>query len=104
LNILLGLLAPSGSAQHAIQTIHRTSRWLRGRAAERFWDTYQDSREWDEDDSRKSEVPSYVPGKWDAARYALPMEVRVHLGINWLRLQNMDEAMVSTLTLVQVGD
>ena len=100
MNILLGLLAPSGSAQHAIQTIHRTSRWLRGRAAESFWDTYQDSREWDEDDSRKSEVPSYVPGKWDAARYALPMEVRVHLGINWLRLQNMDEAMVLTLTLV----
>lgn len=32
------------------------------------------------------------------------MEVRVHLGINWLRLKNMDEAMVLPPCLLEVDD
>jgi hypothetical protein len=94
LNIFLGMLSNSGSPTDSIQIIHVTSRWLRGRSAETFWDNVNDSREWDENDLRRSEVPSYTAEKWDMSRYSLPIEIRVRLGINWIRAQNMDEAMV----------
>lgn len=82
------------SPLQSISTIHSTSRWLHGRSAETFWDLVTDSREWDEDDVRRSQVQSFEPGKWDPSRYSLPLEIRVHLGINWLRARNLAEAMV----------
>jgi hypothetical protein len=94
LNIFLGLI--SDSSIDSIRIIHSTSRWLRGRSSEAFWDTYQNSREWDEDDTRRSQVSQYTPGEWNESRYSLPMEIRVRLGINWLRMQNLPEAMVSS--------
>lgn len=94
MNIFLGLLSNSGHPLDSIRIIHTTSRWLRGRSSETFWDIINDSREWDEDDFRRSQVPSYISGKWDIERYSLPMEIRVRLGINWLRARNMNEAMV----------
>ena len=92
LNVLLGLLSNTGNPEHTIRIIHSTSRWLRGRSDELFWDTLNDSREWDNDDSRRSQFSGYVPGKWDSSSYSLPMEIRVRLGINWLRALNFVEA------------
>ena len=101
MNIFLGLI--SDSSIDSIRTIHSTSRWLRGRSSETFWDTCQDSREWDEDDTRRSQVSQYTPGEWDQSRYSLPMEIHVRLGISWLRIQNLPEAMVfSTKTRLMV--
>ena len=98
LNIYLGLLSNSRQQPtQSIRVIHSTSRWLHGRSAETFWDSLNDSREWDSDDSRRLQTRSYVPGKWDPSRYSLPMEIRVRLGINWLQAQNVNEAMVPSL-------
>ena len=74
MNIFLGLI--SDSSIDSIRVIHSTSRWLRGRSSETFWDTFQDSREWDEDDTRRSQIAKYKPGEWNVSRYSLPMEIR----------------------------
>lgn len=95
LNIYLGFLLEEGNGPTCISTIHVTSRWLRGRYAETFWNLGpDDSREWDKDDTRRREVVGYVPGTWDVSRYTLPIEIRVRLGIAWLLVRNFDEAMV----------
>lgn len=94
LNILLGLLPKTSDPLHAIQVIQTTSRWLRGRSDETFWDDYNDSREWDEDDSRRGLVKDYDPGRWNSSRYSLPIEIRVRLGIQHLSAKNLPEAMV----------
>jgi hypothetical protein len=95
LNIYLGFLLEEGNGPTCISTIHVTSRWLRGRYAETFWNLGpNDSREWDKDDTRRGEVVGYVPGTWDQSRYTLPVEIRVRLGIAWLLVRNFDEAMV----------
>jgi hypothetical protein len=95
LNILLGLLPKTGDPIQAIRLIHTTSRWLRGRSEETFWDDCGDSREWDENDLRRIKVKEYDAGKWDSSsRYSLPMEIRVRLGIQYLMASNLDEAMV----------
>lgn len=82
----------------AIRLIHSTSRWLRGRAEETFWDQVHDSREWDEpgDETRRGMMREYDPRKWDVSRYLLPMEIRVKLGIQYLMAKNLSEAMVSS--------
>jgi hypothetical protein len=94
LNIYLGLLSTSSQPKLSIDVIHSTSRWLHGRSSETFWDMQSDSREWDEDDTRKSQTLEYDPTKWDPSRYTLPIEIRVRLGINWVQAQNLSEAMV----------
>jgi hypothetical protein len=90
----MGLLSTSPSPNQSIRIIHSTSRWLRGRGEEVFWDNFKDSAEWDENEERKAQFVSYIPGRWDSSRYSLPMEIRIHLGINWLRTGNVEEAMV----------
>lgn len=102
MNIFLGFLSKSGSPLDTIVIIHITSRWLRGRSAETFWNALNDSREWDENDTRRLEVPSFVAEKWDSSRYSLPMEIRVRLGINWLSAKNFDEAMVSLVPSMNI--
>jgi hypothetical protein len=95
LNILLLLLAQSRSPMQSIRIIHSTSRWLQGRSSEIFWDNIADSREWDIDDSRRIAVKEFIPGVHPPSRYTLPMEIRVRLGVNWLRANNHPEAMVN---------
>ena len=92
----MGLLSDSPTPAQSIRIVHTTSRWLRGRSAEVFWDNFKNSGEWDEDDERRSQSPYYVHGKWDPSRYSLPIEIRVRLGINWLRTNNLEEAMVNS--------
>jgi hypothetical protein len=95
----MGLLSDSPTPEHSIRLIHSTSRWLRGRSGEVFWDNVNDSGEWDEGDERRSRSPYYAPGKGDVSRYTLPLEIRVRLGINWLRVNNLQEAIVSCFML-----
>jgi hypothetical protein len=104
LNILLGLVPKEGDPEQAIKLIHSTSRWLRGRAEETFWDQEHDSREWDEygDDTRRATVKDYDPRKWGASRYSLPMEIRVKLGIQYLLAKNFSEAMVLHLLFLRI--
>ena len=102
LNILLGLLPKTGDPMQAIRLIHTTSRWLRGRSEERFWDEFGDSREWDEDHSRRIKVKGYDAGKWDISRYALPIEIRVRLGIQYLLAKNLPEALVPSLPFSRI--
>jgi|SRR5579859_1713627 len=94
---MLLLLSTTATPIHSIRIIHSTSRWLRGRSSDTFWYSVTDSREWDEDDERRGQVDGYIPGKWSASRYTLPLEIRVRLGIAWLRGRNFDEALVSSL-------
>lgn len=97
LKFLVKMMAKAKQPERAIQTIHSTSRWLHGRSSETFWDLVQDSREWDENDSRRAQVQGYIPHEHPPSQYTLPLEIRVLLGLSWLQINNPTEAMVSLL-------
>jgi general transcription factor 3C polypeptide 3 (transcription factor C subunit 4) len=70
---------------NAIAAGKRLSRWVLGRKAESFWDTWNDDdREFDVDDERRLEVPGFESSGTpeDRAKYgeSLPIEIRVKLG------------------------
>src|SRR5579862_5063623 len=88
------MLVETKQYDRAIRTIHSTARWLHGRSNETFWEFFQDSREWDEDDSRREQVEGYIPHQHHPHQYTLPIEIRVGLGLSWLQLNNPDEAIV----------
>jgi general transcription factor 3C polypeptide 3 (transcription factor C subunit 4) len=98
LNIYVELYAYLGQYKSALWELRSLARWILGREQESWWDEVQDDdREWDEDDSRRIKEQRYTPGLAEAQRYGagLPLELRVKLGVYRLRLQNLDEAMVS---------
>ena len=82
----------------AISVCKRLSRWLLGRARERYWDQITDNDcEWDgEDDPRRCLVELYDAGDYEQASYGigLPLEIRAQLGVLRLRLGGCrDEAL-----------
>ncbi len=84
----------------AIEQIGIISRWLLGRKDEEFWSMYTSNDcEWDRDDSRRSRLPDFVPGKYPISTYGagLPLQFRVKLALCRLLSKGTDfeEALVS---------
>lgn len=97
INIYVELYAYIGQYSLAIQELRSMSRWALGREQENWWDQFvDDDREWDADDGRRLEVPSFDPNTFDIQLYGegLPLELRVKLGLYRLRLHGHEEAMV----------
>lgn len=74
----------------AISVLKKLARWLVGRETEDYWDEIvEDDREWDaEDEPRRVEVDSFRPQLFPIETYglALPLELRIKLGLCRLRL------------------
>ncbi|KAI0339047.1 TPR-like protein [Trametopsis cervina] len=45
--VLADLYNTTGKYEKAVETIRRGCRWLQGRAAQKYWDSIEDDREWD---------------------------------------------------------
>lgn len=95
------LLAHSERPRDAILQLKALSRRLLGRRGEVFWDQWQeDDREFDEDESRRMEVPEYHHGSVDHMAYGLglPKDLRVRLAIYRLTAGDTQEALVGGAT------
>lgn len=91
------LFSYCGEHAQALKELKSVSRWLLGRAGETYWDNVtEDDAEWDDDDLRRLEIEEFVPGRSRQELYgeALPLIVRIHLGLYRLRLGDRDEALV----------
>lgn len=78
----------------AIREIKSVGRWLNGREKESFWDNVTENDcEWDDDDSRRKEIPEFV--EMTDFGTIMPLEIRVKLGMSRLFLEDYEEAMVS---------
>ncbi|KAI1374664.1 TPR-like protein [Hypoxylon crocopeplum] len=93
--IFVELLAYVEQFRDAIHELRSLSRWLLARSDEAFWDSQDDDREWDVDNTRRLEVKDYQDGKYPASSYSsgLPIEFRTKLGVYRLKLGQEDEAM-----------
>lgn len=92
------LLSYADRPRDAIFQLKAQSRRLLGRREEVFWDQWQgDDREFDEDDSRRLEVPEYHHMPRDPAAYGLGLskDLRVRLAIYRLTVEDTEEALVS---------
>jgi general transcription factor 3C polypeptide 3 (transcription factor C subunit 4) len=78
----------------ATLALRSLARMLIGRAAEEFWDRFEDDREWDQDEERRLNVPEYDPHTYSQEMYgpALPLDLRAKLVIYRLKLQQEEEA------------
>jgi len=91
------LYAHQNDYDNGIKELKRLSRWLLGRREDEFWDKLtSDDREWDEDNSRRLEVPSFLVEKFPLSTYGvgLPLELRVKMGFYRLEMGQTEEAMV----------
>jgi general transcription factor 3C polypeptide 3 (transcription factor C subunit 4) len=77
----------------AALALRSLARMLIGRAAEEFWDRFDDDREWDQDEERREEVAEYDPHKYPHEMYgsALPLDLRAKLVVYRLKLQQEEE-------------
>ncbi|SPO02712.1 related to transcription initiation factor TFIIIC [Cephalotrichum gorgonifer] len=90
------LLAYAGRPRDAIFQLKALSRRLLGRQQEYFWDQWQgDDREFDEDDSRRVDVPEYrdLPYNHIAYGLGLPKDLRARLAIYRLSAEDTQEAL-----------
>lgn len=94
LNILVELYMMLHQWNEAIKTVGNVGRWLYGRAEESYWDELDDDREWDSTDERRLAIPEFVTTRFDPETYALPLELRVKLGVCRIKQKNKTEAMV----------
>ncbi|KAA8909852.1 hypothetical protein FN846DRAFT_888742 [Sphaerosporella brunnea] len=94
LNILVELYMMVEQWEVAIKVLKNHARWLYSRSEEKYWEKLDDDREWDATDKRRKPVREYVPMRFDPSTYALPLELRVKLGVCRLRLGEKREAMV----------
>ena len=98
LNWFIDTLLEAKEYEDALRRLNTVSRWLLGRSDETYWDDMPDDREWDpNDEPRRVQVPQYFSGNMDIEKYgeALPMELRVKLGIIRLGLgkEHLEEAL-----------
>lgn len=81
----------------AVHVIRNGSRWLQGRADQKFWDACEDDREYDIGDWR-TEGGSGATGRegWvQPGKYPLDVNARHRLAVARLRMGEMDEGVVS---------
>jgi general transcription factor 3C polypeptide 3 (transcription factor C subunit 4) len=102
LNYYVELLERAQQYDKALTQIRVLSRWIEGRAAETYWDQYDDDREWDlEDHPRRTAVPEFGSSKHTGYGKKIPLELRMKMGIYRIRAQksNFAEAMRHFLVL-----
>lgn len=89
LNILSELYSTKAAWAIGIKTIRNVSRWIQNRETQKFWDENPNMDV--EFDDRRLDHPKYakLPAAERAKDYALPIDIRVQLGI--FRLNNKDE-------------
>jgi general transcription factor 3C polypeptide 3 (transcription factor C subunit 4) len=83
----------------ALVELKSLSRWLLGRENEGFWDEItSDDREWDSDNSRRVDIPSFDASRFPLSAYGdgLPLELRARMGMCRLSLGHNEEALVSS--------
>lgn len=95
IGIYVDLLSSADENSRAVQQLRLLARWMVGRASETFWDGVEDDREWDPDNDRKSQVPSFTEIHIDGQPYDLPIDLRARLAILRLRLSDWQEAKAS---------
>ncbi|KAI0881909.1 TPR-like protein [Annulohypoxylon maeteangense] len=95
IKIFVELLAYVKQFNNAIHELRSLSRWLLTRSDEVFWDSQNDDREWDVDNSRRLELEQFQEKKYPASSYGkgLPLEMRTKLAAYRLKLGQEDEAM-----------
>lgn len=94
---LFGLLEKH---KEGIKELRSVARWLVGRSEEEFWNDFtNDDREWDENDLRRRECPQFDVKTHSPDTYgpALPVELRIKLGLYRLALGHHAEALVSQI-------
>lgn len=98
--VLADLYAADSRWRRLPLVVSKIARWIRGRAAETFWDACVDDREWDDDNTRRQQVRDFrsVAGAYredDGASseshdflsaYSLPVILHVYLG--WARCKS----------------
>ncbi|KAF1977145.1 TPR-like protein [Bimuria novae-zelandiae CBS 107.79] len=95
----LDLLEKAGRYNYALARLKALSRWIQKRAAETYWDSLEDDREFDfEDVPRRIAVAEFAQQtKKRRGNYGkgLPLEIIIKMGIFRLRMEppNFDEAM-----------
>lgn len=97
-NAYITLYEYLGEYETALVELKSLSRWLLGRESEEFWDDItEDDREWDTDNSRRAEIPSFDVDRFPLSAYGdgLPLELRVRMGLCRLYLEHDKEALVS---------
>lgn len=104
-NVYLDILYNLRRYAYGITRLRSLARWFFGREEETFWDSLEDDREWDIDDSpRRTEVPEFTPGNHPRETYGegLPLEFRVKLGTFRLQMgeHHADEAFVSFIMFI----
>lgn len=95
IKIFVELLAYVKQFKNAIHELRSLSRWLLTRSDEAYWDSQDDDREWDVENSRRQEIEQFQEGIYPSISYGkgLPLEMRTKLAVYRLKLGQGDEAM-----------
>ncbi|EKM52010.1 uncharacterized protein PHACADRAFT_150922 [Phanerochaete carnosa HHB-10118-sp] len=81
-----------GRCEKAVETIRRGCRWLQGRAAQKFWDSNEDDREWDEPVGPNGESWRTVPhGEVQPGMYPLDVNARHRLAVARIKMGDIGE-------------
>ncbi|ODQ65103.1 TPR-like protein, partial [Nadsonia fulvescens var. elongata DSM 6958] len=91
LNILAEIYVKQRAWAKIVKTIKYVSRWIHGRADEKWWDDLSNDAEFDE---RKENLEKFTRSakKNSPLLYQLPVDLRVKLGFARLHLNDSDEA------------
>ena len=91
--LLADLYNVQGQHEQAIETIRKGTRWLQGRADQKYWDLCEDDREYDRDDwparSSFGEAGSVLAGNFD-----LDPNARHRLAIARIKVGDVEEGKV----------
>lgn len=94
--LLADLYNALGQYERAIETIRRGTRWLQGRADQKYWDLCEDDREYDRDDwparSSFGEGDSVLNGNFE-----LDPNARHRLAVARIKMGDLEEGKVSFL-------
>lgn len=98
IGVYVDLFAATSRHKEAIFELRRLSRWILRREVENFWDDLrEDDREWDLENDRREEIPSFQTGIFPKALYgeSMPPDLRARLATYRLKIGNQEEAFVS---------
>ncbi len=96
--VLADLYNTLGQHEQAIHTIRKGCRWLQGRAAQKFWDSCEDDREWDvpavSNTSAISGGRTVGDGEVQPGMYPLDVNARHRLAIARIKMGDITEGKV----------
>lgn len=96
--LLADLYNVLGQYERAIETIRRGTRWLQGRADQKYWDLCEDDREYDRDDwptrSSFGEGGSVLAGNFE-----LDPNARHRLAVARIKMGDVEEGKVSFIII-----